>query len=276
MLQELSTRYDVDFLCRLFEFPRSSFYYKESRRVRCSKYDSPVSEIFIKSHSIYGARKIKFILSTKNIILSRGKIAEIMRIHGLVSKYVLARKSKANKGSKWNDYFNLVKRHFNNRKPFEVVAADVTYVYFGKTRYYLCIMIDIATRMIVGSSVSTKLGAKLVETALHSMNLDLSKVEIFHTDRGAEFNNIQINQLMEIFKVARSLSAVSSPLDNAVVESLNSVVKIEWKYGLQIRNISEFRTSWEEYVHWYNHERIHGSLMYKTPVEYLHSFANAN
>jgi transposase InsO family protein len=199
-----------------------------------------------------------------------------MRYHGFVSKYVLARKVRANKGSNWNSYHNLVRRIFRNRKPLEVVAADVMYVYFGKKCYYLCILVDIATRMIVGTAVNTVLNANLVQTAINSMGLDLSNVDIFHTDRGAEFNNHQINQLMESFKTARSLSAVSAPLDNAVVESLNNIVKIEWKYDLKIQNINEFRKSWEEYVHWYNHERIHGSLGYKTPVEFLHTLANAS
>ena len=278
MLQDLSTKYEVSFLCKLFNFQRSSFYYKESRRERCSKYDLIVYDIFLKSRSRYGSRKIRAVLSRMGYTLSRRKVVEIMYYHCLVCKYVQARKlkNKANKGSNFNNYINLVRRKFGDRKPFEVVAADVMYVYFGKKRYYLCILIDIATRMIVGTSVDVDLGSKLVEVALLSMNLDLSKIEIFHTDRGAEFNNHQINQLMEAFKVARSLSAVSSPLDNAVVESLNNIVKIEWKHGLQIRNLSEFRRSWEEYVHWYNNERIHGSLEYKTPIEFLQTLAAAS
>jgi len=279
MLQHLSTKYEVSFLCKLFNFPRSSFYHQAQQRVRCSKHDLIVNEIFLKNRSIYGSRKIKAVLSKMNYTLSRGKVLEIMHYHWLASKYTKARKvkvNKTNKGSNWNNYINLVRRNFSGRKPFEVIAADVMYVNFGKKRYYLCILVDIATRMIVGTSVDVELGAKLVEKALSSMSLDLSKVQIFHTDRGAEFNNHQVNQLMETSKVARSLSAVSAPLDNAVVESLNNIVKIEWKHGLQIRSLAEFRKSWGEYVYWYNNVRIHGSLEYKTPVEFLQTLADAS
>jgi transposase InsO family protein len=279
MLQDLSTKYEVSFLCKLFNFPRSSLYYQEQLRVRCSEHDQIVIDVFTKSRKIYGCRKIRATLLKRGYTLSRRKILEIMRYYRLVPKYSLARKvrgNKSNKGSNWNSYTNLVLRQFNGRKPFEVIAADVTYVYFGKNRYYLCIFVDIATRMIVGTYVDIELGANFVEKALMSMDLDLSKVEIFHTDRGAEFNNHQINQLMETFGVARSLSDVSAPLDNAVVESLNNIIKIEWKHGLQIRSIGEFRESWGEYVHWYNNERIHGSLKYKTPVEFLQTLSNAS
>jgi putative transposase len=276
MLIDLSTTYEVERLCILFEFPRSSFYYQGKPRPRYSEHDDEVKRIFDANYGIYGARKIKIELKKLGRDVSRRKIVEIMAHIGLVCKYVRARKRKSKVGVNSIGYLNLVRRIFKNRKPFEVVAADVTYVYFGRRRYYLCIMIDIATRMIVGHSVDTEIGAKLVEAAISSMNIDLHKVQIFHTDRGSEFNNIHINKLMEKHSVLRSLSSVSAPIDNAVVESMNNVIKIEWKYGRQISNLTEFRASWAEYVDWYNNKRIHGSLCYKTPVEFLQSFAIAS
>jgi len=228
-------------------------------------------EIFLDSRSIYGARKIKAELSKLGYQVSRRKIMEIMKYQGLKSKYEKARSKKTKTGANFTDYRNLVQRHFTGRKPFEVIVADVTYVYFDRRLYYLCVFMDIATRMIVGSSVSTRIGTGLVESALYSMSLDLNKVKIFHTDRGSEFNNIKINALFASFEISRSLSNVSSPLDNAVIESLNNIVKIEWKFGLQIDSISEFKTSWYDYVDWYNNERLHGSLGYVSPANYMKS-----
>jgi putative transposase len=240
-------------------------------------YDQKVIDIFVDSFSIYGSRKITAQLHREGYVVSRRKVLETMRFHGLVSKYMLARKFKKTKIiGQWAKVGNLVNRHFSGLKPLEVVVADVTYVYFGKKLYYLCIVLDIATRMIVGYSVDIEIGSKLIVSALTSMNLDLSKVKIFHTDRGSEFNNLRINELMNSHAVVRSLSAVSTPLDNAVIESLNNIVKIEWQYGKKIGSLSRFRVSWGEYVNWYNHKRLHGSLDYKTPAEFLQEFAGVS
>jgi putative transposase len=276
MLKDLSANFEVSFLCDLFNFKRNSFYYRSIRKPRCSKYDQIVIEVFKKSRSIYGSRKVEAQRLREGYIVSRRKVLAVMTFYGLVSKYMFARKFKVKTVGQWVSVGNLVNRHFSGLSPFEVVVADVTYVYFGKKLYYLCIIMDIATRMIVGHSVDIEIGSKLVASALSSMNLDLSKVKIFHTDRGSEFNNHRINELMSSFGIIRSLSGVSTPLDNAVIESLNNIVKIEWQFGLSIRSLSGFRASWNEYVDWYNNSRIHGSLDYLTPAEYLLTFASAS
>ena len=269
MIFSLSKIFDVEILCKLFNFPRSSYYYRPKPRLVCSDYDELIKGIFRESRSIYGTRKIQAKLLKLGFNVSRRKISNIMEIHELVSKYVKSRKSRIKTGTNYASYQNLVNRHFRGRAPFEVIAADVTYVYFGSCRYYLCILVDIATRMIVGFSVDVEIGGMLVEEALASMNIDLSKIQIFHTDRGSEFNNIKINELLENNGILRSLSNVSAPLDNAIVESLNNVVKIEWLFGLHIKNLAEFKESWSEYVFWYNNHRIHGSLGYETPIAYM-------
>jgi transposase InsO family protein len=276
MICELSAKYSVETLCELFDFPRSSFYYRKKVKFRDCRFDDIIQKIFNDNYHSYGSRKIRVELEKEGIYLSRHRIREVMIYQGLVSKYVLARKPKNIVGCNYVNYQNLVRRFFKHRRPFEVVAGDVTYVYFGRKRYYLCILIDIATRMIVGWSVSTVLDADLVEKAMRSMELDLSKVTIFHTDRGGEFNNVKINGLLKSYDILRSLSAVAAPLDNAVVESINNIVKIEWKYDREINNTSEFDASWSEYVYWYNNRRVHGSLGYKTPAEFYLSFAKAS
>jgi transposase InsO family protein len=267
--------YPVKTLCDLLDIHRSTYYHLPKFRMRISRYDESIKQIFVDNYKVYGARKIRVELKKLDLIASRHKIREVMRYLGLVSKYVLARRrrySSSNVGS----FSNLVKRYFKDRRPLEVVAGDVVYVHFGSKRYFLCILLDIATRMIVGWAVNTELGADLVEEGLLSMNLDLSKVTVFHTDRGSEFNNIRINEIASSNGILRSLSAVAAPLDNAVVESMNNIVKIEWKYDRMINSLSEFKKSWSDYVFWYNNQRIHGSLGYKTPAEFLSSFANAS
>ena len=268
MITYLSKTYAVDKLCSLFRYPRSSFYYQTKLRKRISRYDMIVKDIFYKNHKVYGARKMRFKLAKLGFMVSRRKILEIMKYLDLVPKYVKIRRIKFKTGANSFNYRNLVCRCFNDRKPYEVIAADVTYVFFGKKRYYLCILMDIATRMIVGTSVSLEIGSKLVKDAMFSMKLDFNKVQIFHTDRGSEFNNLNINTFFEKNGIKRSLSDVSSPLDNAIVESLNNIVKIEWQFETQINSISEFKVSWAKYVDWYNNLRIHGSLGYQTPAEY--------
>ena len=77
-----------------------------------------------------------------------------------------------------------------------------------------------------------------------------------------------IEEILKVFGIKRSLSKKGSPYDNAVSEAVNKVMKTEFIYQENFTNFQELNLKLAEYVYWYNNLRIHGSLGYKTPVEY--------
>jgi putative transposase len=97
---------------------------------------------------------------------------------------------------------------------------------------------------------------------------DLRNINIFHTDRGSEFKNQVIEQILEAFGIDRSLSAKGTPIDNAVMESMYNIIKTEFTFGMEFADLSEFKLLWFDYVNWYNNIRIYSSLDFFTPSQW--------
>jgi transposase InsO family protein len=158
-------------------------------------------------------------------------------------------------------------RIFSGKKTLEVVASDLTYVRVGKEWHYICLLVELAHREIIGHAASNNKDAELVKAAWYSIKEYLRKICIFHSDRGSEFKNVITDELLETFEIKRSLSAPGSPIDNAVSESMYDIVKTEFIYEERFTSPKDLQDKLSAWVWWYNNERIHSSLGYITPVE---------
>ena len=101
-----------------------------------------------------------------------------------------------------------------------------------------------------------------------SVEGNLSDIHIFHTDRGNEFKNRVVEEILETFGIERSLSHKGCPYDNAVAEATFKIIKTEFIWNEAFADLGELRLKLWDYVHWYNHHRIHSSLGYLTPMQY--------
>ncbi len=104
--------------------------------------------------------------------------------------------------------------------------------------------------------------------AVAAFAFPISDIEVFHTDRGSEFDNAEIDLMLEAFGIERSLSAKGCPYDNAVDESTNRILKAELVHRETFGTTRELRAKLSDYVHWYNNFRIHSTLGYMSPVEF--------
>ena len=265
---ENADKYSISAMCKVLKIPRSTLYYKSKPCKVNVELENAVIEEFRRSRNNYGTRKLKILLNRRKFVVSRRRIGKIMKKYNLVSNYTL-RRTKNGKETVNNDATaNIVNREFDGHTKYEVVVSDLTYVKIGHSWYYICLLLDLCGRKILGSAVGSKKDAKLVETAFYSVQADLRHIHIFHTDRGSEFKNQVIEQILEAFGVERSLSAKGTPYDNAVAESMYNIVKTEFVFGNQFADLAEFKLYWFDYVNWYNNIRIHGSLDYLTPNEW--------
>jgi transposase InsO family protein len=255
-------------MCKSLEISRSTYYYEKTPKRVDTALENAVIEEFRKSRNIYGTPKLKIMLNRRKIRVSRRKIGEIMKKYNLVSKWTLVRKKNKKSTVNNDEIANIVNREFDEREAYEVVASDLTYIKIGGIWRYLCLLLDLCGRKIIGSAVGNQKDAKLVETAFYSVQSDLRKIKIFHTDRGSEFKNAVIEQIIEAFGMQRSLSAKGTPIDNAVMESMYNIVKTEFVFDMEFADLAEFKLYWFDYVNWYNNIRIHGSLDYMTPSEW--------
>ncbi len=163
---------------------------------------------------------------------------------------------------------NLVDRNFDNRECLDVVVSDLTCVRVNGKWNYVCLMLDLYNRVIVGYSAGVHKDARLVYEAFSSIKHDLSKVKIFHTDRGNEFKNNAIDGLLDTFSIERSLSKKGRPYDNAVAEATFKTFKKEFIYQEVFESIDHLRLELFDYVNWYNNHRLHSSLGYMSPLDY--------
>lgn len=233
-----------------------------------------MEQIFIDNRNIYGTRKIKRKLTEENIIVSRRKIGRIMRKLGLVSCYVKHKPCSNKKAHCDEDELpNLLDRQFERKKTLDVVVSDLTYVSVAGRWHYVCLLIDLWNREIIGWSVGKHKNAELVKQAFSRINYPLTAINIFHTDHGNEFKNKLIEDAINTFDIKRSLSAKGTPLDNAVNESTNHILKTEFVYQNKFTSLAELETKLFDYIHWYNNIRIHGSIGYMTPIAYRQMYA---
>ena len=260
-------------MCRTLGIQRSSYYYKETPKTIDTELENAVIKEFYLGRECYGTRKLKQQLSRKQnghpaFRVSRRRIRGIMEKYSLVSKYTLKRKNRRKADVNNDSVPNMVERGFTDRKPMEVVVSDLTYIKCAGRWHYICLLLDLHGRRIIGSAIGRQKDAKLVRKAFYGVQSDLRRIRIFHTDRGGEFKNQIIDGIIEAFGIERSLSAKGSPIDNAVAESMYNIVKTEFSFGEDFADCGELELKWFDYVNWYNNVRIHGSLGYLTPVQF--------
>ncbi len=257
-------------MCKILNISRSTYYY-ESNKAENKTLDileKLIIKIFKDSRNNYGTRKIKEELDKLGYQVSRRKIGNIMKENGLVSNYTVKQYKVHKTSVNESKTENVVARDFDNRSYSEVVVSDLTYVRVGNNWNYICLMLDLHNREIIGYAAGKKKDAALVLKAFSSINRPLSSLKLFRSDRGSEFKNKSLDELLNTFNIERSLSNKGNPYDNAVAEATYKVVKTEFINNYIFNTLEDLKRELFDYVNWYNNVRIHGSLNYKTPVEY--------
>ena len=216
----------------------------------------------------HGARKFKAALERKGVTASRRRIGDIMREQGMTSAYARGRSEPHRTRADEARLANLLDRGFDGYAPHTHLAGDLTYVRVGGDWAYVCLLVDLANRGIVGHSAGRTRDASLVLGAFATLDFPLTDVQVFHTDRGGEFDNTRIDELLDVFGIKRSLSRKGNPYDNAVVESTNRLLKKELVYRNSYATIEQLRRDLNDYVWWSDNQRLHSTLGYRSPKEF--------
>ena len=255
-------------MSKVLNISRSLVYYTYKTRKPNPELEQLIIKIFKDSKNNYGSRKIKVKLKELGFIVSLRRIRKIMDKYGLVSNYTI-KQFKNYKYKVNNDNIpNIVDRNFNNRNFLEVIISDLTYVRVLNKWCYVCLIIDLFNREIIGYSAGKHKDASIVEKAIKSIKYDLNKISIFHSDRGNEFKNKIIEDILIKFNIQRSLSQKGTPYDNAVAEATYKIFKTEFCFNRIFNSFEQLELDLFDYVHWFNNFRIHSSLDYLTPMQY--------
>ena len=246
MIAANAGRYPISAQCEILGVPRSACYSMRGRRDKPKQPDPLTPEVFLaygSNRGAYGARKIKAVLERRGFCASRRRIGRIMKESGLVGAYAKA-EFKAHVGNPNEaDLPNIVAREFDGHAPHTHVVSDLTYVRVGGRWNYVCLLVDLHNREIVGHAAGEHKGTKLVKSAFATVSFPLTDIDVFRTDRGGEY-------------------------DNAVDESTNKILKAEFVYKERFSTLYELQLKLNDYVHWYNHFRLHSKLGHMSPVEF--------
>lgn len=268
MIRRNAHKYCISAQCKILGISRGSYYYEAKTPKDELPLEEAVQTAYEENRSVYGSRKLKVVLSKRGITLSRRKILRIMKKRGLESAYTQKKYKKHNKKCNEAAVPNLLDRKFDGREQFAAVVSDLTYVRVGQKWHYVCILLDLHNREIIGYSSGEHKDAELVQAAFAKVKANLAQIQIFHTDRGGEFDNDLIDRLLDTFHINRSLSLKGCPFDNAVAESTFKIIKTEFVYRRIFLTSEQLAIELTDFVHWFNNFRIHGSLGYLSPIDF--------
>ena len=217
---------------------------------------------------IYGSRKIAAELRRQGYIVNRKRVGRLMSLMGIRAIYRRPRTSKPGKGHKIYPY---LLKGLNITRPNQVWAADITYIPMAKGFLYLVAIIDWYSRYVISWRLSNTLDADFCVEALEEA-LRKGTPEIFNTGQGSQFTGDEFTGLLKKHGIQINMDGKGSYHDNLFIERLWRTVKYEEVYLNAWQDGREARISLGNYFRFYNNERLHQSLGYKTPVEVYTSF----
>lgn len=257
-------------MCDVLQIARSTFYYEAKEPTKQEELTAAIVKIFHQNRKAYGTRKIKVKLREQGFVVSRRRIGRIMWEQGLVSTYTIAQYKPHKTACNEAKTANVLDRQFEQTQAKRFVVSDLTYVKVQNQWHYICLLIDLFNREIIGYSSGPNKDAALVARAFATVKGDLRQIQWFHTDRGSEFKNDKMDELLQTFTIGRSLSTKGCPYDNAVAEATYKIMKTEFIHQMRFHSLQHLQLELYDYANWFNKHRIHGSLGYLTPVQFRH------
>ena len=173
-------------------------------------------------------------------------------------------------------YPNKLKRNFSAEQPNQIWVSDITYARIGSEFMYLCVVLDLFSRKVVGYKISESINTELTLTTFDDAFINRGKPKdlMFHSDQGCQYTSYMFRSFLRENKVKQSFSAPGSPLDNAVAESFFSSIKKENFRRNFYTSLAEFQEAVDKYIEFYNDYRPHQRLKYKTPNQVEESYYN--
>ena len=228
-----------------------------------------IKQIHEDSQERYGYPRVHAALQRKGIRCGRHRVARIMRENGIIGKTAIKFKRHRHRHHlQWNSQ-NLLLDHGPVTQKNQVWVGDITLIRVGKDWSYLSVVMDRFTRKIIGWTFSRRTGAEFVsESLLMALNEEQpGRGLIFHSDQGTEYASNIYHRLLEERGIRLSMSRKGHCWDNAHMESFFHTLKTEMIYFQHFRTLEEATAFIIDYIHFYNHKRLHSGLDYRTPVE---------
>ncbi len=249
--------------CELLGLSRSGYYYPSREESPLNQYlMNRIDEQYTRT-PFYGVVKMTEHLKRAGCDVNVKRIRRLMRQMGLEAIYPKRRLSVSGEGHK---IFPYLLRDVVIERPDQVWSTDITYIRMAQGFLYLVAILDWYSRYVLAWELSNTLEKEFCLATLDRA-LGMSQPEIFNTDQGSQFTSAEFVGRLEAAGVKVSMDGRGRVFDNIFVERLWRTVKYEEVYLHGYENVREAQNSLARYFHFYNTERLHQSLGYRTPDE---------
>jgi putative transposase len=248
--------------CRLLAVSRSSVY---RRPAEVGEQDRSIMALIDRHYlarPYYGSRRMAAWLATQGHLVNRKRVQRLMRVMGLVAIYQRPNTSKAAAAHKIYPYLlsGMAIERVN-----QVWCSDVTYIPMAKGFLYLVVVMDWVSRAVLAWRLSNTLGAEFCVEALEQALSQDGRPEVFNTDQGSQFTSDDFTDTLKRHAITISMDGKGRYMDNIFVERLWRSLKYEEVYLNAYATVAEAKTGIGAWFGFYNEERQHQSLGYRTP-----------
>ena len=256
--------------CELLEISRSGFYYEpipeSDENLRIMRV---MDEQYMRT-PFYGVERILVMLIALGYKINRKRVRRLMKLCGWQTLYPTRSTTRVDIAAYKYPY--LLKGLAIERKN-QVWEIDITYLPMKNGFMYLCAILDVHTRYVVGWGISNSMSAEwcteIVQEAIHKHG----KPEILNSDQGSQFTSEVYTRLLIKNEIQISMDGKGRALDNIYIERLWRSVKYEHIYLHVYTDGLSLYKGLSQYLQFYNDERRHQSLNYETPVAKYHQAA---
>ena len=260
-------------LCRTLQVSRSGFYAWQRRAPSAlAQQDAQLVRRLRLLHAqhrrLYGRPRLHRALRAAGVRISAKRVGRLMRAAGLVAQGRRRFQVTTHSAHAWPVAANHLARHFAVASPHTVWAADITALWTREGWCYLAIVLDLGSRRVVGWAIRHSLTADLVHAAVHVALATRPAPQWHHSDRGVQYASHAYRAVLAQHEIAVSMSRIGNCWDNAPVESFFSSLKAELVSTATWTSRQQATTAVADYLHFYNHTRLHSTLDYRSPVQY--------
>jgi Transposase and inactivated derivatives len=247
-------------MCRFFEVSRSG-YYDYVKRMGMPAFDQALAEKISECQSrcwkTYGYRRVHIWLQKQGVFRNPKTILRVMQKYDLLSE-IRRRRKYRKMGEHIHKYPNLLDRQFIAERPNQKWVTDISYIHTGQGVLYLSMIRDLYDNSIVAYKTGTEQTVQLVlETIKAAKRKEKVTAELqLHSDQGFQYTSRAYHNLTKEYDITPSMSRRGNCYDNAMAENFFSILKTECIYRAKPKTIAEAKHLIDDYICFYNNERI--------------------
>ena len=266
--------FTVVLMCRVLAVSRAGYYAWRSRRPSARAQTDTQLRVAIRtihaaSRQRYGSPRVQRALRHQQWHCSRKRVARLMRLDGLRGKR-RRRYRCTTQADGTSPAPNRLGRRFQVAAPNRVWGSDVTACWTAQGWLYLAVVLDLASRRVIGWATGATPGQELTLPALRQALTHRTPPAglLHHSDRGMHYTGSSYQRLLAAHGGIASMSRRGDCWDNAVVESFFATLKTELVADAQWRSHSDATDALRQYIAWYNGQRLHSTLGYLSPARF--------